>query len=103
MSGTTEAFARVRIDALLKDAGWKLTDGSSVLCGHTLPDGMQADYVLRDRLHPARPDAERGEARPLLVSRQARIAPLVDEFGVRLRDQRARASAKSRFGEALRS
>ena len=31
MSGTTEAFARVKIDALLKDAGWNLTDGSNVL------------------------------------------------------------------------
>ena len=29
MSGTTEAFARVKIDSLLKDAGWNLTDGSS--------------------------------------------------------------------------
>ena len=31
MSGTTEAFARVKIDALLQDAGWNLTDCSSVL------------------------------------------------------------------------
>ena len=52
MSGTTEAFARVKIDALLKDAGWNLTDGSSVLFEHGLPDGTQADYVLCDR--PAR-------------------------------------------------
>ena len=29
MSDTTEAFARVKIDALLQDAGWNLTDGSS--------------------------------------------------------------------------
>ena len=49
MSGTTEAFARVKIDALLKDASWNLTDGSSVLFEHTLPDGTQADYVLCDR------------------------------------------------------
>ena len=49
MSGTTEAFARVKIDALLKDAGWNLTDGSSVLFEHALPDGTQADYVLCDR------------------------------------------------------
>ena len=34
MSGTTEAFARVKIDALLKDAGWNLTDGASVLQHH---------------------------------------------------------------------
>ena len=49
MSGTTEAFARVKIDARLKDAGWNLTDGSSVLFEHALPDGTQADYVLCDR------------------------------------------------------
>ena len=45
MSGTTEALARVKIDALLKDAGWNLTDGSSVLFEHAFPDGPQADYV----------------------------------------------------------
>ena len=49
MSGTTEAFARVRIDALLRDAGWNLADGSSVLFEHALPDGTKADYVLCDR------------------------------------------------------
>ena len=49
MNGTTEAFARVKIDALLQDAGWNLTDGSSVLFEHALPDGTQADYVLCDR------------------------------------------------------
>ena len=49
MSGTTEAFARVKIDALLQDAGWNLTDRSSVLLEHALPDGTQADYVLCDR------------------------------------------------------
>ena len=37
MSGTTEAVARVRIDALLEDAGWNSTDGSSVLFEHALP------------------------------------------------------------------
>ena len=49
MSRTTEAFARVKIDALLEDAGWNLTDGSSVLFEHALPDGTQADYVICDR------------------------------------------------------
>ncbi len=49
MSGTTEAFSRVKIDALLRDAGWNLTDGSSVLFEHTLPDGTRSDYVLCDR------------------------------------------------------
>ncbi len=49
MSGTTEAYSRVKIDALLKDAGWNLTDGVSVLFEHALPDGSRADYVLCDR------------------------------------------------------
>lgn len=49
MNGTTEAFSRARIDALLKDASWNLTDGSSVLFEHALPDGTRADYVLCDR------------------------------------------------------
>ena len=49
MSRTTEAFSRVKIDALLKDAGWNPTDGVSVLFEHTLPDGSRADYALCDR------------------------------------------------------
>ncbi|MCY4450529.1 MAG: hypothetical protein OXC01_01115 [Immundisolibacterales bacterium] len=49
MSDTTEVFARVKIDALHKDAGWNLTKGSSVRFEHAFPDGTQADYVLCDR------------------------------------------------------
>ena len=49
MSGTTEAFSRVKLDALLKDVGWNLTDGVSVLFEHALPDGTKSDYVLCDR------------------------------------------------------
>ncbi|MCY4319491.1 MAG: hypothetical protein OXE76_09980 [Alphaproteobacteria bacterium] len=41
MNGTTEAFGRIKIDALLKDAGWNLTDGSSVL--HVLRPGRRFD------------------------------------------------------------
>ena len=29
MTGTAEAFARVKIDALRADAGWNLTDGGA--------------------------------------------------------------------------
>lgn len=43
MSHTKEAFARVKIDDLLKDAGWNLTDGSSVLFEEKLTDGTEAD------------------------------------------------------------
>ena len=74
MSGTTEAFARVRIDALLKDAGWNLTDGSSVLFEHVLPDGTQADYVLCDR--QGRPmaalEAKRASIDPIAAQDQGR-------------------------------
>ena len=37
--GATEAFARAKIDDLLKDAGWEVIDGTSVLFEYTLPDG----------------------------------------------------------------
>ena len=49
MNARTEAFSRVKIDALPRDAGWSLTDGSSVLAEHMLPDGTRSDYVLCDR------------------------------------------------------
>ena len=48
-TGTTEAVSRVKIDALLKDAGWNLTNGTSVLFEHALGDGSPAGYVLCDR------------------------------------------------------
>jgi type I restriction enzyme, R subunit len=44
-----EAFSRVKIDALLKDVGWDLTDGRSVRFEVMLPDGTKADYALCDR------------------------------------------------------
>ena len=47
--GGNEAFSRVKIDAQLKDAGWRLTDGRSVRFEHGLGDGTKADYVLCDR------------------------------------------------------
>jgi type I restriction enzyme, R subunit len=46
---TNEAFARVKIDKLLRDTGWKLTDGRSVRFEHPLDDGGKADYALFDR------------------------------------------------------
>ena len=82
MSGTTEAFARVRIDALLRDAGWNLTDGSSVLFEHALPDGTQADYVLCDR--QGRPmaalEAKRASIDPVAAQDQGRH--YAAQFGV---------------------
>jgi type I restriction enzyme, R subunit len=44
-----EAFARVKIDQLLKDVDWALTDGRSVRFEYPLDDGGKADYVLFDR------------------------------------------------------
>ena len=74
MSGTTEASARVKIDALLKDAGWNLIDGASVLFEYLLPDGTLADYVLCDR--QGRPmaalEAKRASVDPILAQDQGR-------------------------------
>ena len=44
-----EAFARVKIDQLLKDADWALSDGQSVRFEYALGDGGKADYALFDR------------------------------------------------------
>ena len=49
ISPMNEAFARVKIDQLLKDAAWKLTDGRSVRFEYPLDDGGKADYALFDR------------------------------------------------------
>ena len=46
---TNEAFARVKVDQLLKDADWKLTDGISIRYEYPLDDGGKADYALFDR------------------------------------------------------
>ena len=72
--GATEAFSRVRIDALLADAGWNPSDGVSVLFEHTLPDGSRADYVLCDRA--GRPmavvEAKRASIEPIAAQDQGR-------------------------------
>ena len=64
---TSEAFSRAKIDALLTDVGWNITDGVSVLFEHPLPDGTRADYVLCDR-----------SGRPLAVleAKRASIDPI---------------------------
>ena len=77
MTGTTEAFSRVKIDALLEDAGWDLTDGVSVLFEHALGDGSRADYVLCDRA--GRPmavvEAKRASVDPIAAQDQGRHYP----------------------------
>ena len=49
MSETTEAFSRVKIDALLTDADWNPTEDVSVPFQYTLDDSTLADNVLYDR------------------------------------------------------
>ncbi len=72
--GTTEAFSRVKIDALLSDDGWNLTDGASILFEHALGDGSRADYVLCDRA--GRPmavvEAKRASVDPIAAQDQGR-------------------------------
>ena len=74
MTSTTEAFSRVKIDALLADAGWDLTDGTSVLFEHALGDGSRPDYVLCDRA--GRPmavvEAKRASVDPIAAQDQGR-------------------------------
>ena len=53
MGQTTEAFSRVKIDDLLKDAGWNITDGVSVRFEHALADGSRADCAPRRRRREA--------------------------------------------------
>jgi type I restriction enzyme R subunit len=76
-----EAFARAKIDALLADAGWKVTDGVSVKFEQVLPGGLRADYVLCDR--HGRPlavvEAKRSAINPAEAAGQARrYAELLD-------------------------
>ncbi len=44
-----EAFARVLIDGLLADQGWKITNPNAVRYEVVMADGSRADYVLCDR------------------------------------------------------
>ena len=57
-----------------RTAGWNLTDGSSVLLEHALPDGTLADYVLCDR--QGRPmavlEAKRASVDPIAAQDQGR-------------------------------
>ena len=49
MANTNEAFARVKIDALLAMQGWNIQDTNAVRFEVVMPDGTRADYVLCDR------------------------------------------------------
>ncbi len=67
MANGTEAFARAKIDALLRDAGWNITDGTSVHFEYALNDGTRADYVLCDR---------RGRPVAVLEAKKASVDPI---------------------------
>ena len=88
MSGTTEAFARVKIDGLLKDPGWNLSDGSTVLFEHALPDGTQADRARSPRMAElefvAAPGEENLEDRMVLLTERGGGAPAEHEISLRL-------------------
>ncbi|MGH7087660.1 MAG: DEAD/DEAH box helicase family protein, partial [Stellaceae bacterium] len=76
---TNEAFARVKIDQLLKDAGWRLTDGLSVRYEYPLDDGGRADYALFDR---------QGRALGVLEAKRTTVDPSAGEAqGARYADQ----------------
>jgi len=74
MPRTTEAFSRVKIDAMLKDVGWQIDDRITVRFEYVLSDGTKADYVLCNRHgHPiAVLEAKRTSKSPLEGERQGR-------------------------------
>lgn len=66
MSGTNEAFSRVKIDAQLKDQGWEVLNTNAVRFEYVLPDRTKADYVLCDRF---------GRALGVIEAKKAAINP----------------------------
>ena len=81
MTGTTEAFSRVKIDALLADAGWNLTDGVSVLFEHALPGG--ASCWWRWPRGPARPARRGPMSRPTLRMGASSAPPCASSSSMR--------------------
>jgi type I restriction enzyme R subunit len=79
---TNEAFARVKIDQLLKDAEWRLTDGSSVQYEYPLDDGGKADYALFDRQGRANAVLEAKSTSVNLSAGEAQGRRYADQLGV---------------------
>jgi type I restriction enzyme, R subunit len=77
-----EAFARVKIDQLLKDAEWSLTDGRSVLFEYPLDDGGKADYALFDRQGRALAVLEAKSTSVNLSAGEAQGGRYADQLGV---------------------
>src|SRR3954452_10759554 len=78
---TNEAFARVKIDQLLKDTAWRLTDGRSVRFEYPLDDG-RADYALFDRQGRAVAVLEAKRTSVNLSSGEAQGRRYADQLGV---------------------
>ena len=79
---TTEAFARVKIDELLRDAGWRLTDGQSIRFEYSLSGGGRADYVLFDRQGRALAVLEAKKTSVDLTNGEAQGRRYADELGI---------------------
>lgn len=79
---TNEAFARVKIDQVLKDAQWALTDGRSVRFEYPLDDGGKADYVLFDRQGRAAAVLEAKSTSVNLSAGEAQGQRYADQLGV---------------------
>ncbi len=79
---TNEAFARIKIDQLLKDADWRLTDGLSVRYEYPLDDGGKADYALFDRQGRALAVLEAKSTSVNLSAGEAQGARYADLLGV---------------------
>ncbi|MDA9529891.1 DEAD/DEAH box helicase family protein [Bradyrhizobium sp. CCBAU 25338] len=77
-----EAFARVKIDQLLKDAEWALTDSRSVRFEYPLDDGGKADYVLFDRQGRALAVLEAKSTSVNLSAGEAQGQRYADQLGV---------------------
>lgn len=73
-ASTNEAFARVKIDALLTAQGWNTQDTRAVRFEVATPDGKRADYVLCDRHGRAMAviEAKRFSVQPGEAAQQAR-------------------------------
>jgi type I restriction enzyme, R subunit len=79
---TNEPFARVKIDQLLKDIEWRLTDGLSVRFEYPLDDGGKADYALFDRQGRALAVLEAKSTSVNLSSGEAQGRRYADQLGV---------------------
>lgn len=77
-----EAFARVKIDQLLRDASWALTDGLSVRYEYPLDDGGKADYALFDRQGRALGVLEAKSTSVSLSAGEAQGQRYADQLGV---------------------